>query len=641
LYPFGFSHGKGFEVDTERLIFMAIKLKYFVLLLFMVPLSSCLKDFNNPIDPENEGAVPPSPYDLQISLIPYEDTRVYRGTFEFSWENSSGVLVERSGEDAEEFEIVDTLFFGQREFADTRSMQDTIDYGYRLVAFNENGFSGYTKFVRAEDSDSLDLFPPQVKPWLNNNPLADFITVKDSVLHIRFKVFDESPLASFFVNDEDVPFTIERSGWVEFYDTLRAFTNTYRYDVQDGSEFSRVTQDSFVVYYDYPNRIPHLQMEVSGTELELFWSGTEGSDFMAWHLYLEEPGAVLASDESSRITSGGSTLAELMAGAELLDSLTVDSLLSWSGALPEDDFQLRIVLIDSAENVVSGPNSVIRYVNGLWHRHSAVWIEAGTFVDAYGNAATVSQAYWMDTTEVTRDHYQSVMDYMPGFFTGAENPADGVSWLDAVLYCNARSLAENLDTVYSYDAIAGTHLIGLQVDWDASGYRLPTADEWELAARAGRDSVAWLWGDDNGHETVDQFAWYSRNAGGIADTLPRALENGPQKVAYKLPNDQGLYDIAGNIGEWVWDFYTDDFDMRGDGRADYRGPEQCTQENGCLAPAEDVTGTSERFRIYKGGSWIQGVNSLGLSDVTGSAQHIKGWMTGLRPVRNAWPQEGS
>lgn len=634
--------------------------KLFFLLLLMVLLSSCLKDFNNPIDPENEGAVPPSPYDLQISLIPYEDTRVYRGTFEFTWENASGVLVERSGEDAEAFEIVDTLFFGQREFADTRSMQDTIDYGYRLVAFNENGLSGYTKFVRAVDSDSLDLFPPQVKPWLNNNPLADFITVKDSVLHIRFKVFDESPLASFLVNEEDVPFTIENSGWVDYFDTLRAFTNTYRFTVQDESEFMRITQDSFVVYYDYPNQMPHLQMKTSGTDLELFWSGDAGSDFMAWQLYLEAPGVLFPTDESGSIILGGSTLGDLMGSSELLKTLpgdsetlpgdsvnsvdsvnSMNSMLTWSGEMPEGDFQIRIVLVDSAENALSGPNSVIRFVNGLWHRHSGVWIEAGSFVDANGKAATVSQAFWMDTTEVTRAHYQEVMDYMPGFFTGAQNPADGVSWLDAVLYCNARSLAENLDTVYSYDAIAGTHFIDLQVNWEASGYRLPTADEWELAARAGKDSLAWLWGNDNSHETVDQFAWYSRNAGGVADTLPRALENGPQRVAYKLPNDYGLYDIAGNIGEWVWDYYTDDFELRGDGRQDYRGPEQCSQENGCLAPAEDVTGTSERFRIYKGGSWIQGVNSLGLSDETGSPQHIKGWMTGLRPVRNAWPQEGS
>ena len=619
-------------------------LKLALVLLFQLLFSACLKDFNNPIDPENEGAVPPSPFDLKISLIPYEDTRVYRGTFEFSWENSSGVLVERSGEDAEEFEIIDTLFFGQREFADTRSMQDTIDYGYRLVAFNENGLSGYTKFVRAVDSDSLDLFPPQVKPWLNNNPLADFITVKDSVLHIRFKVFDESPLASFVVNEEDVPFTIERSGWVDYYDTLKSYTNTYRYTVQDESEFERITQDSFVVYFDYPNQSPHLQMDNSGADLELFWSEDKGSDFMAWHLYLEKAGALLPTDESGNVILAGATLTDHVESIILQDSLSVDSensVQSWVGDIPEGDFQLRIVLIDSAENVVSGPNSVIRRVNGLWHRHSAVWIEGGTFVDANGNSGTVTQGFWMDTTEITRTHYQNVLDYLPGFFTGAQNPADGVSWLDAILFCNARSIAENLDTVYSYDGIAGTHFIGLQVNWDASGYRLPTADEWELAARAGKDSAAWFWGDDNAHAKVDQYAWYSRNAGGVADTLPRALENGPQRVAYKFPNDYGLYDIAGNIGEWVWDYYTDDFNLRADGRSDYRGPEQCTEENGCLAPADVVTGTNDRYRIYKGGSWIQGVNSLGVSDQTGSPQHVKSWMTGLRPVRNFWPKEGS
>ena len=72
-------------------------------------------------------------------------------------------------------------------------------------------------------------------------------------------------------------------------------------------------------------------------------------------------------------------------------------------------------------------------------------------------------------------------------------------------------------------------------------YRLPTEAEWEYAARAS-SSTAYSFGDDN--ERLGEFAWYVDNA-----------EDETHPVATKLPNDWGLFDMHGNVAEWVLDGY--------------------------------------------------------------------------------------
>jgi sulfatase modifying factor 1 len=117
-------------------------------------------------------------------------------------------------------------------------------------------------------------------------------------------------------------------------------------------------------------------------------------------------------------------------------------------------------------------------------------------------------------------------------------PAVGVSWFDAVRWCNARSAAEGLAPAYR---IADGETDSEAVAWDrsAAGYRLPTEAEWEYACRAGTTGPR--------YGELDAIAWHRGNSG---ERLHRGGE--------RLPNAWGLYDMLGNAWEWCFDVYDRD-----------------------------------------------------------------------------------
>ncbi len=102
------------------------------------------------------------------------------------------------------------------------------------------------------------------------------------------------------------------------------------------------------------------------------------------------------------------------------------------------------------------------------------------------------------------------------------------------------------------------------------GGRLPTEAEWEYACRAGTDS-AWCCGNDE--HKLGQFAWYGANAGG--KTHP---------VGTKKSNAWGLRDMHGNVWEWCWDWFDEEY-YGGSPGSDPQGPEEAT------------------LRVLRGGSW--------------------------------------
>ena len=184
------------------------------------------------------------------------------------------------------------------------------------------------------------------------------------------------------------------------------------------------------------------------------------------------------------------------------------------------------------------------------------------------------QDYEMMTTEVTQGLYESVMGENPSYFRNdnedlddeerdnlpkntKNNPVECVSWYDAIYFCNKLSEKFGFTPVYEVDGKTdvtkwnytpheGNSISGnVTVNANANGFRLPTVEEWQYAARGGQNFTY------SGSNDIDEVAWYSGNSG-----------NTTHPVAQKKANGYGLYDMSGNVWEWCRDVYPNDSDFR-------------------------------------------------------------------------------
>ncbi|MBN1759229.1 MAG: SUMF1/EgtB/PvdO family nonheme iron enzyme [Chitinispirillaceae bacterium] len=180
--------------------------------------------------------------------------------------------------------------------------------------------------------------------------------------------------------------------------------------------------------------------------------------------------------------------------------------------------------------------------------------------------------FLMDTTEITQQNFDSVMSevygetydqpsWSPNFGLGDFIPGYHINQSDAILFCNARSKLEDLDTVYTYTSITGKpgglcELSGVVVDCSKNGYRLPTEAEWEYACRGGT-VTDYYWNknyrpypaDAVDSTEIGEYAIWHGNSARMGNESPQfGIRVG---CATKKPNQYGLYDITGSVGEWV------------------------------------------------------------------------------------------
>lgn len=199
-------------------------------------------------------------------------------------------------------------------------------------------------------------------------------------------------------------------------------------------------------------------------------------------------------------------------------------------------------------------------------------VDGNTSGDAPLTTVYVS-AFHMDTNLVSYSLWLPVYDYAvtngysfehAGRAGGANHPVVDLDWYDTVKWCNARSQKEGLTPAYYTDAdpshvYTNGETDSVYVNWAANGYRLPTEAEWEKAARGGLDGKRFPWGDTISQSQASYYGdtnSYSYDMGPNGFN-PIALQVSPYTcpVGSFPPNGYGLFDMAGNTGEWCWDWY--------------------------------------------------------------------------------------
>ena len=221
--------------------------------------------------------------------------------------------------------------------------------------------------------------------------------------------------------------------------------------------------------------------------------------------------------------------------------------------------------------------------------------ESGRGTDEVQHSVTLTTDFWMAESEVTQRQYRNLIGSNPSGFKGDDLPVETVSWFDAVAYCNALSVKEKLTPCYQ---INGT-TVGWADGVKCTGYRLPTEAEWEYAANPATPPRTIYAGSD----TPDGVAWHSGNAA-----------NTTHAVKTKSANGRGLYDLSGNVWEWVWDWY------------------QATYEQ---LPSMDPIGPSTgAYRVIRGGSWLSTAADARVARRSGYTPSNRDYNLGFRFVRS-------
>ena len=276
---------------------------------------------------------------------------------------------------------------------------------------------------------------------------------------------------------------------------------------------------------------------------------------------------------------------------------------------------------EETKSIITIPENFVLIPAGTFQMGSNAGYDANKPV----HQVTITKPFYMGKYEVTQAEYEKYCSYgssspSSSYGDGDNYPAYFVSWYDALVYCNKRSMAEGLSPCYSISGNTDPSKWGtvptstdstwnaVVCDWNANGYRLPTEAEWEYAARAGDNTVSSLtWAGTNSESKLGEYAWYTSNS-----------SSKTHEVGTKKANAFGLYDMSGNVREWCWNWYTNSYNTGTEG-------------------GSDPTGASAGSRrVDRGGGWSSGSGRCAVSSryYYDPLSRINGGL-GFRVVRSA------